>query len=78
MDLLRLADPSGTKRSSEVSAEQLQGEVSRAAPATPSTAYDALVVSNLEDIVKSLGEPHVHPLVHLYHQACVDRQNPLG
>ena len=37
---------------------------------------DALVVSK-EDIFASLGDPSVHPLVHIYHGACLDRMRPL-
>ena len=75
----RLSDASGSKRPAEVPADALRAgeEPETPVPAAPDgRLFDANVVSK-EDVLASLGDADVHPLVHLYHQACIDRQQPL-
>lgn len=75
------------KRTAEVPVEELQRRDPPPAPTAdeaetpvPLTSNQQLFDANMvtkEDVLASLGDPNVHPLVHLYHQACVDRQQPL-
>ena len=62
-----------------MSTEALQagGEPETPVPASADgRLFDCNVVAK-EDVLASLGNPKVHPLVNLYHQACLDRQQPL-
>ena len=74
-------DAVGTKRAAELDSSEFRDSQASAfeqAPPVeePSQTADALVVSK-EDIFASLGDPSVHPLVHIYHGACLDRMRPL-
>jgi hypothetical protein len=74
-------DASGVKRAAELDSSEFRDSQASAfeqAPPVeePSQAADALVVSK-EDIFASLGDPSVHPLVHIYDGACLDRIRPL-
>ena len=62
-----------------MSTETLQagGESETPVPASADgRLFDCSVVSK-EDVLASLGDPSAHPLVNRYHQACIDRQQPL-
>ena len=67
----RLSDPSGPKRPAEVPAETLRAEEPETpVPPTPDgRLFDANVVSK-EDVLASLGDPNVHPLVPLPSSLC--------
>ena len=83
IDRARLMDAAaGVKRAAEVGTEELrapddavrerghEGLVSE-------VCHDVLALSK-DQVIKSLGDPSLHPLVHVYNQACLDRSDPLS
>ena len=75
-------DASGVKRAAELDSSEFRDSQASAfeqAPPVeePSQAADALVVSK-EDIFASLGDPSVHPLVHIYHGGLLGPHTSFG
>ena len=77
----RLDAAAGVKRPAEIGASDYKdtqdvADGGAASAVEPSRVADALLVSK-EDIFASLGDPSVHPLVHIHNGACLDRLRPL-
>ena len=79
----QLDEASGVKRPAEVEPEVLResADVARRREELPagdgSRVMDVLTIDK-EGVLASLGDPSAHPLMHVYHGACLDRSDPLG